>query len=92
MYFAKLSKIVDEEISNVNNFKNFVESKDKLSKKEKNTIFHLHNTASDDQHYGKSLMAYVLQKIEEEKLEDGDEQKLLLLSIDWPVDIQIEMI
>jgi hypothetical protein len=42
--------------------------------------------------YGMRMMIFVKSLIRDGKLEKADEKRILLLSIDWPVDIQIEFI
>ena len=74
------------------NLKSFVISRPNLSLDEKNKIFHLHNSASNDEKYGQRLLHYVLELVAEGKLEEKDDYRIFIYSIDWPVDIQIDKI
>ena len=76
----------------MNNLKQFVMSQEKLSDKEKNAIFYFHNNGSEDEVYAMRMMQFVQSLRRKGKLEKADEERILLLSIDWPVDIQIEYI
>ena len=74
------------------NLKSFVISRPKLSLEEKNWIFHLHNSASNDEKYGQRLLHYVLELVADGKLEEKDDYRIFIYSIDWPVDIQIDRV
>lgn len=100
-YFSQLIKVYKDELpddssagegSKMNNLKQFVMSQEKLSDKEKNGIFYLHNNGSEDEVYAMRMMQFVQSLRRKGKLEKADEERILLLSIDWPVDIQIEYI
>jgi hypothetical protein len=74
-------------VNETENLRSFVTNQKKLSKTEKNHIFHLHNTASDDEVYALRLVNYTRQLKHDEKLTEQDDYRILLYSIDWPVDI-----
>ena len=74
------------------NLKSFIENKDTLTDEEKNKIYSLHNTASDDLVYAMRLVNFSRNLKKEGKLEEQDDYRILLYSIDWPVDIQIDLI
>ena len=74
------------------NLKSFVISRPKLSLEEKNRIFYLHNSASNDEKYGQRLLHYVLELVADGKLEEKDDYRIFIYSIDWPVDIQIDRV
>ena len=53
-------------------------------------MIYLHNTGSKDEEYGKRLYKYSQKLIKAGKLDDGEEQRIIQLSIEWPIDIQID--
>ena len=74
------------------NFKKYLVELPVLSIQEKNRIIELHNSASDDEVYGQNLYKYLQQLILDQKLPKGSEDKLYVLSVDWPESIFIENI
>lgn len=51
---------------------------------------HLHNSASDDEKYGQRLFTYAAELVRDRKLVEGDDERILLLSVDWPIDVQMD--
>ena len=72
------------------NFKNFVIFHPDLSLGDKNQLIHLHNTAHKDDQYGLRLFKFAESLIKQGKLEKDEEQRVVGLSIEWPVDVCID--
>ena len=53
-------------------------------------MIHLHNTGSTDEEYGRRLFKFASKLVKAGKLDDGEEQRVIQLSIEWPIDIQID--
>ena len=69
------------------NFKNFISFHPSINLQEKNALIHLHNTASNDEQYGLRLFQFAEKLVKQGKLEKDEEQRVVGLSIEWPVDI-----
>ena len=59
---------------------------------ERRKLIALHNSASDDAMYGDRLYAFSQELIKAGRLKPGDDDTILLFSVDWPMDVQIELI
>lgn len=54
-------------------------------------MIYLHNNASKDEEYGWRLFKFAKKMVKSQKLEESEEQRIIQLSIEWPVDIQLDM-
>ena len=74
------------------NVRSFIKDKDTLTKEEKNRLINFHNTAVDDKMYGDRLYAFSKDLVQKGKLQEGDEDRILIYSVEWPVDIQLDYV
>lgn len=74
------------------NIKNIVRQKESLTRKEKNTIFQLHNTASEDETYGSRLYNYCQELVDRGKVDSDFPNQIYVLSVDWPLDFAVDLI
>ena len=71
------------------NFKTFLQSLDNMSIKDKNTLIHLHNHGSEDDNYGSRMIQFAQKLQERMQITLEDVEKLLVLSIEWPLNIMV---
>ena len=74
------------------NIKSVVRENDQLTRREKNKLFHLHNTATEDETYGLHLYNYCLELAAQGKVDKDFANQIYVLSVDWPLDFAIEPI
>ena len=55
-------------------------------------IFKLHNEAIEEETYARGLYNFCQELIEEGKLPEGFDDKAYILSVDWPIDFNIDLI
>lgn len=78
----------ENKLTKETNLKKFItEQLPELSKVEKNNILKLHNSACEDTVYGQNLYHYLQELVEMGKIAPGTEDKLFVLSVDWPLDM-----
>ena len=63
-----------------------------ISRKEANTLIHLHNSAYIDSLYGERLYHYLMILGRKKRIEQHHIDHLYMLSIDWPLDMQVDPI
>ena len=56
---------------------------------EKNMIFDFHNSAIEDEVYGERLFNYLLSLCDKGKVDQEWAERVLVLSLDWPLDLKI---
>ena len=78
------------ELTAKSNLKTVVNQQKGLSLSEKNKIFKLHNGASNSEVYGAELYDFVSGLVRENKAPQGFDEQVYVLSVDWPLDMQIE--
>lgn len=52
-------------------------------------IIHLHNEASNSEVYGSELFRFCQQLVQKGKAEEGFEDQIYVLSVDWPLDFLV---
>ena len=95
-YIKTLKKVQEDfykdPLSKHINMKTVIRENKNLTRREKNRLFHLHNTASEDETYGLQLYNYCLDLHNQGKVDKDFASQIYVLSVDWPLDFAIEFI
>ena len=63
-----------------------------MSIQDKNTLISLHNHGSEDDIYASRMVQFAQQLMRRRQMSQEDVEKLLVLSIEWPVDIAVDFL
>ena len=83
------NEFFQNELSGKTNLKSVIKEQHRLSLSEKNQIIRLHNEASDSEVYGQELFRFCQQLVQEGKADEGFEDQIYVLSVDWPLDFLV---
>jgi hypothetical protein len=72
--------------------KTFIKSFKYVSIQEKNKLINFHNRGSEDEEYGTKLMDFARKLEERSKITEEELNKILVLSIEYPIDIAISFL
>jgi hypothetical protein len=72
--------------------KTFIKSFKYVSIQEKNKLINFHNRGSEDEEYGTKLIDFARKLEERSKITEEELNKILVLSIEYPIDIAISFL
>lgn len=86
------NEFFENELSGKTNLKSVILEQNKLTRQEKNHIIRLHNEASESEVYGQELFRYCQKLVQQGKADEGFEDQIYVLSVDWPLDFLVGFI